>query len=311
LKEPGLYHATPSVRLLARELGADLAFVRGTGPKGRIRREDLSAYVKEKLAAPGRGAAGSGAPGREKPAPLDPETFRKFGGIEIVAASRIKRISGPRLAESWRTIPHVTQFDEADITELEEFRNRSKALLAKEDLKLTVLAFAIKAAVATLKAFPVFNSSLLPESGEFVMKKYYNIGFAVSTEAGLLVPCLKNADAKSLREIARELKELSTKASTRKLGFEDMSGASFTISSLGGIGGTGFTPIVNPPEVAILGLSRASMKPLWNEKTASFLPRLVLPFSLSYDHRAIDGAEGARFCRHFASLMGDMAALLM
>ncbi len=318
----GLYHASPSVRLFARELGADLALVRGTGPKGRIRREDLTAFVKARLGEARRvavnGAFGSGElAGRDaagvpaKSPPVDPESFRKYGDFDLVPVSRIKRISGPRLAASWQTIPHVTQFDEVDITELEAFRNRSNNLLAQDGVKLTVLAFAIKAVVATLKAFPVFNSSLLPESGEFVMKKYYNIGFAVSTDSGLVVPSMKNADAKSLREIALELKGLSLKAAAGKLSMDDMTGSSFTISSLGGIGGTAFTPIINPPEVAILGLSRASMKPVWDEKTAGFLPRLVLPFSLSYDHRAVDGAEGARFCRHFAGLMGDMAALLI
>ena len=243
--------------------------------------------------------------------PLDPEVFRKYGEIEILKASRIKRISGPRLAESWQTIPHVTQFDEADITELEELRMRSNRHLESEGVKLTALAFAIKASVATLAAFPLFNSSLMPERGEFVIKKYYSIGFAVSTSAGLVVPSIKNADKKSLREIGRELRELSAKAEAGKLSPEDMSGASFTISSLGSIGGTAFTPIINPPEVAIMGLSRSAMKPVWDEKTGSFLPRLILPFSLSYDHRAIDGAEGARFCRHFASLMGDPVALFL
>ncbi len=312
---PGLYHASPSVRLFARELGADLAFVRGTGPKGRIRREDVAVYVAARLAALQSGlpsgTGGDAAYVLRKSSPVDPESFRKYGEIEIVPASRIKRLSGPRLAESWQTIPHVTQFDEVDITELEAFRSRSIRHLEAEGIKLTALAFAIKASVATLKAFPLFNSTLLPEKGEFAVKKYYNIGFAVSTEAGLLVPSIKGADKKSLREIGAELKELSAKAAAGKLTPDDMTGSTFTISSLGSIGGTAFTPIINPPEVAILGLSRATMRPVWDEKSGGFLPRLVLPFSLSYDHRAIDGAEGARFCRHFAALMGDPAALLI
>ncbi len=311
----GKPHASPSIRRFARELGAPLPEIPGTGPKGRIRREDVQAYVKHSIgiarAAAAAGTAPTGSQPASKQASPDPETFRAFGEIEIVKASRIKRISGPRLAESWRTIPHVTQFDETDITELEAFRLRANGRLESGGVKLTILAFAVRACALALARFPVFNSSLLPGTGEVVLKKYCNIGFAVSTDEGLVVPVIAGADRKTIREIGIALGELSEKARAGRLGPADMSGPTFTISSLGSVGGTAFTPIINPPEVAILGISRASQKPVWDGKREAFAPRLVLPFSLSYDHRAIDGAEGARFCRHFAESMADPAALLV
>lgn len=342
--EPGKRsHASPSVRLFALELGVDLSRVQGTGPKGRIRRTDIIAAVRSAFSAPGlsgmpgtagvpgdSGASGNagtpgivGAPGTPgtpgasgvplvpaSPAPLDRDVFARLGPIQVQALSRIKRISGPRLSESWRTIPHVTQTDEADITELEEMRERMNKSLAARGLKLTALAFAVRAATIALKEFPVFNSSLDVARGEFILKKYYNIGFAVATDDGLLVPSLKGTESMSLSQIAGNLALLSEKARKGKLTLDEMTGSTFTISSLGGIGGTGFTPIINPPEVAILGLSRAAMRPLWNESSGTFIPRLMLPYSLSYDHRAIDGAEGARFARRFGELMADLPGLL-
>jgi pyruvate dehydrogenase E2 component (dihydrolipoamide acetyltransferase) len=300
------FHASPSVRLFARELGADLSRVDGTGPKGRIKKEDVTRFVKSALKGSGGGAS-SFAPSIT----IDVEQFKKFGEVEIVPAGRIKKISAPRLQQSWQVIPHVTHFEEADISGLEEFRKSTNEKLGGEGVKLTVLAFAIKASVIALKKFPYFNSSYLQEREEYAVKKYYNIGFAADTPDGLVVPVVKNADLKGLVDIGRELKELSSKARDGKLGMGDMQGSTFTISSLGGIGGTYFTPIINPPEVAILGLSKAYFKPVWNRKLNEFEPRFVLPFSLSYDHRAIDGAEGARFCSYLADVLSDIRNLLL
>jgi len=305
-EEPaGDFHASPSVRSSARELDVDLALVTATGPKGRIQKEDLLNYVKQ--AMKGGAQAGGGASALSVPsAPL--EDFSKFGEIEAQELGRIQKISGPHLHRSWISIPHVTHFDEADITELEKFRKQMNAE-QKDDIKFSPLVFVIKGVVATLKEFELFNCSLDSEAGKLILKRYYHIGIAVDTPNGLVVPVVKDADRKGIREIARELGTLSSDARGGKLAITDMQGATFTISSLGGIGGTGFTPIVNSPQVAILGLSRSYMKPIWNGE--SFVPRLTLPFSLSYDHRVIDGAEAARFCRALGSNIEDLRRALL
>lgn len=298
-------HASPSVRLYARELGADLTQVPGTGPKGRIRREDVQQYVKGRLAGqPGRQAA---------PAAIrvDLEELKQFGAVELQPLSRIKKISGPRLAASTATIPHVTHFEEADITELEQFRKQSNEKLKADGIKLTVLAFAVKAATTALTTFPTFNASLLDEQASIAIRKYHNIAIAVDTEQGLLVPVIKGTDCMGLSQIGQEIIELAEKAAAGRLSGDDLSGATFTISSLGSIGGTGFTPIINPPQVAILGLSRARRQPRWDAEQGTFVPRLILPFSLSYDHRVIDGAQAARFCRLLADELGDVRNLLL
>ncbi|MFW6365061.1 MAG: 2-oxo acid dehydrogenase subunit E2 [Spirochaetota bacterium] len=297
----GRIHASPSVRLIARELDVDLSRVQATGPKGRIRKED----IKRHLQGSADGASFSGG------IQINVDDFKKYGEIEELEANRIKKISAPRLQQSWQHIPHVTHFDECDITELEDFRKSSNKRLEDEGIKLTLLAFSIKASVIALKKFPLFNSSFIQERKTFVLKKYYNIGFAADTPDGLMVPVIKNADKKGLSEIGAELIELSTKARESKISVDDLKGATFTISSLGSIGGTSFTPIINPPEVAILGLARASYRPVYNRKTSEFEPRYILPFSLSYDHRAIDGAEGARFCAYLAGLLGDVRNLIL
>ncbi|HEX7633762.1 MAG TPA: dihydrolipoyllysine-residue acetyltransferase [Noviherbaspirillum sp.] len=307
-------HASPSVRKFSRELGVDLVRIKGTGPKGRILHEDVQSYVKAVMAggsaaaAPvAKGGAGGGAGLDLLPWPsLD---FSKFGPTELQPLSRIKKISGPNLHRNWVMIPHVTQFDEADVTELEEFRKESNAAMAKSGVKLTMLAFVIKASVAALKKFPVFNSSLDEKGENLIVKQYYNIGFAADTPNGLVVPVIKDVDKKGVVQIAREMGELSAQAREGKLKPADMQGASFTISSLGGIGGTAFTPIINAPEVAILGLSKSAIKPVWDGK--QFAPRLMLPTSLSYDHRVIDGAMGARFSGYLAEVLGDMRKTLL
>lgn len=307
-QEPELdFHATPSVRSYARELGVDLGSLTATGPKGRILKEDVQNFVKQRVqAGPAAGAAQTGGlPLVDTPL----EDFSKFGKIEEQELGRIKKISGPHLHRSWITVPHVTHFDEADITELEKFRKQMNQEVQKDDLKFSPLVFVIKGVVATLKEYPLFNSSLDSANNKIVLKHYYHVGIAVDTPNGLVVPVVKDADRKGIKEIAGELGSLSLAARDGKLSIADLQGATFTISSLGGIGGIGFTPIVNAPQVAILGLSRSYMKPVWNGEI--FEPRLTLPFSLSYDHRVIDGAEAARFCRSLGSNIEDLRRALL
>jgi len=299
-------HASPSVRKFARDLGVDLARVTGSGPKGRILQEDVQAFVKGALAAPAPAAgaaAGGGVTGGGELnlLPWPKVDFAKFGAVESKPLSRIKKISVANLARNWVMIPHVTQFDEADVTELEALRVALNKENEKAGIKITMLAFLIKAAVAALKKFPDFNASL--DGDNLVYKKYFNIGFAADTPNGLVVPVLKGADQKGVLQIAKEMGELSAKARDGKLGPADMQGGCFSISSLGGIGGTAFTPIINAPEVAILGVSRSATKPVFDGK--AFNPRLMLPLSLSYDHRVIDGASAARFTSYYASLLAD------
>ncbi|HET6431859.1 dihydrolipoyllysine-residue acetyltransferase [Dyella sp.] len=302
-------YASPAIRAFARELGVDVTQVKGSGRGGRIQREDVSAYVKHALASGARPVAGAplaGAGGLNL-LPWPKVDFAKFGEIEEQPLSRIQKISGANLARNWAMIPHVTQHEDADITELEAFRKK----LGEEnkDLKVTPLVFQIKAVVAALKAFPRFNASLDEAGEKLTLKKYFHIGIAVDTPDGLVVPVIRDCDKKGLLDLARELGEISKKARDKKLGPADMSGGCFSISSLGGIGGTAFTPIVNAPEVAILGVSKAAMKPVWNGK--EFAPRLVLPLSLSYDHRVIDGALAARFAAFLAQQLGDIRRLLL
>lgn len=302
-------HASPSVRKFARELGVDLNLVTGTGIKARITTEDVQNFVKGIMQSPLSAAApASGGAGLNLLAwpSLD---FSKFGSTELVPLSRIKKLSGPNLHRNWVMIPHVTQFDEADITDLEEFRKSSNTAMAKSGVKLTMLAFVIKASVAALKKFSAFNSSLDAKGENLIVKQYYNIGFAADTPNGLVVPVIKNADQKSLSHIAIEMGELSAQAREGKLKPADMQGATFTISSLGGIGGTAFTPIINAPEVAILGLSKSSIKPVWDG--TKFEPRLMLPLSLSYDHRVIDGAMAAKFTAYLAEVVADLRKTLL
>jgi pyruvate dehydrogenase E2 component (dihydrolipoamide acetyltransferase) len=296
-------HASPSVRTFARQLGVDLSQVKGTGPKGRILHEDVQGFVKQALSVGTTAAAGAGARGTALdllPWPL--VDFSKFGAIEVKPLSRIRKISGANLARNWVMIPHVTQFDEADITDLEAFRVRLNKENEKAGIKVTMLAFLIKASVAALRRFPDFNASL--DGDTLVYKQYYNIGFAADTPNGLVVPVIKGAEAKSVLEIAQEMGSLSAKAREGKLGPADMQGGCFSISSLGGIGGSAFSPIVNAPEVAILGVSQSGIKAVWDGK--AFVPRLMLPLSLSYDHRVIDGAAAARFTAYLAQLLADM-----
>ena len=301
-------HASPSIRKLAREYGVDLAKVKGSALKGRITEEDVKGFVKQELAKPSTGA-GFGAVGGFSLPTMPPVDFTKFGAIETRALSRIKKLSGANLHRNWVGIPHVTQHDEADITEAEAFRVATNEELAKSGLKVTMLAFLIKASVAALKKFPEFNASLEPGGENLVLKKYFNVGFAADTPNGLVVPVIKDADKKSVSEIARESSELAAKAREGKLSGSEMQGGCFSISSWGGIGGTFFTPIINAPEVAILGVSKAKMQPLWNGR--EFVPRLILPMSLSYDHRVIDGASAARFSTYMAGLMSDIRKLVL
>lgn len=302
-----LTHASPSVRRFARELGVPLAEVNGTGRKGRITREDVQGFVKGVMSGGGNtGAAASGGSGIP---PIPAVDFSKFGEIEEVPLSRIKKLSGPHLHRSWLNIPHVTQFDDADITELEAFRKREKTAAEKAGVKLTPLAFLVKAAASALREHPTLNSSLNADGSALIMKHYINIGVAVDTPNGLVVPVIKDADKKGIYAIAADLGELSVKARDGKLGPGDMQGGTFSISSLGGIGGTAFTPIVNAPEVAILGVSKSSTQPVWDGE--AFQPRLMLPLSLSYDHRVIDGAAAARFTTYLSSLLGDLRRLIL
>jgi pyruvate dehydrogenase E2 component (dihydrolipoamide acetyltransferase) len=304
-------HASPSVRKFGRELGVDLARVQGTGPKGRILLEDVQGFVKGVMAGStvASAAVGAGTGMGMSLLPWPSLDFSKFGETSLEPLSRIKKISGPNLHRNWVMIPHVTQFDEADITDLEEFRKSSNDSLGKSGVKLTMLAFVIKASVSALKKFPAFNSSLDANGENLILKQYYNIGFAADTPNGLVVPVIKNADKKGIVEIAKEMGELSAQAREGKLKPADMQGATFTISSLGGIGGTAFTPIINAPEVAILGLSKSTMKPVWNGK--EFVPRLMMPLSLSYDHRVVDGAMGARFSVYLSESLADMRKTLL
>ena len=294
-------HAGPSVRRLARELGVDLGRVRGSGLKGRITHDDVKAWVKQAL----QGGVAAAAPALPKVPVVD---HAAFGPIDTQPLSRVRRISGPRLHASWVNIPHVTQFDEADISALEEKRQALKAEAAAKGVKLTPLAFIVAACARALKQFPNFNASLDESAQNLVLKEYCHIGFAADTPNGLLVPVIRDADKKDLFTIAHDLATLSERARTGKLSGADMQGGCFTVSSLGGIGGTAFTPIINAPEVAILGVSRSVMKPIWRD--GAFVPRLMLPLSLSYDHRVIDGAEGVRFTSWLAETLSKPEALV-
>jgi pyruvate dehydrogenase E2 component (dihydrolipoamide acetyltransferase) len=291
----------------------DLSRVQGSGPKGRILHNDVQGFVKSALAAP-RGASapatargGAGLPFNIPPWPeVD---FAKFGPVEAKPLSRIQKLSGPYLHRNWISIPHVTQFDEADITDLEAFRKAQTAVTEKQGFKLTMLAFMIKACVTALRQFPVFNSSLDKSGESIIIKKYYHIGVAVDTPGGLVVPVVRDADRKGVFDVAQELAEISKAARDNKLKATDLQGGTFSISSLGGIGGTAFTPIINAPEVAILGVSRSAIRPVWNGK--EFAPRLMLPLSLSYDHRVIDGATAARFSAYLASVLSDIRKIVL
>ncbi len=296
-------HAGPAVRKLAREFGVDLAQVAASGPKQRIMKEDVQQFVKSKLAAV-PAVSGGGA------LPLAPVVdFSKFGPIETQALSRIKKLSGKNLHRNWLLVPHITQFGEADITDMEEFRIANKASFEKQGLKLTPLVFIMKAVASTLKTYPQFNASLDASGENLILKKYVNIGVAVDTPDGLVVPVIRDVDKKGLSELAKELAEASEKARNKQLTANDMQGGCFSISSLGGIGGTAFTPIVNVPEVAILGVSKSSYKPVYQD--GGFVPRLMLPLSLSYDHRVIDGADGARFIAFLSNALTDIRSLLL
>jgi pyruvate dehydrogenase E2 component (dihydrolipoamide acetyltransferase) len=301
----GTAHASPSVRRLAREFGVDLGRVKGTGPKERILKEDVQAYVKGELARPrdAQGGLGFNLP----PAPQ--VDFAKFGPVTTQPLPRIKKISGTFLHRNWLSIPHVTQHDEADITELENFRKSQADEAKQQGIRFTILGFLMKASVVALKNFPEFNASLAADGESLVLKQYYHIGIAVDTPNGLVVPVVRDVDKKGLLEIARELGETSERMRGGKIAPTDLQGGCFSISSLGGIGGTFFTPIINAPEVAILGVGKAVMKPVWNGK--EFAPRLMLPLSLSYDHRVIDGALGARFISFLAGVLGDIRKLVL
>jgi pyruvate dehydrogenase E2 component (dihydrolipoamide acetyltransferase) len=314
-KTTGKTYASPSIRRLAREYGVNLTLVNGTGPKNRILKDDIRLYIKSVLSNPScsnltASSNTAGGLGFEL-APLKEIDFSKFGEIEVVELSKIQKISGPSLQRNAIIIPHVTQFDEADITDLEEFRKEQNTIYSKmnSDVKISPLVFAVKAVAKALRLHPNFNASLSTDGQSMIFKKYVNVAVAVDTPNGLVVPVIKDADKKGFEEIALELKELSIKARAGKLTANDMQGACFTISSLGGIGGTAFTPIINAPEVAILGLSKSEIKPKYNGK--EFEPRLMLPLSLSYDHRAIDGADGARFVTTLSSLLGDIRKILL
>jgi len=302
-------HASPSVRAFARQLGVDLARVKGSGPKSRILQDDVQQFVKQAISGQAAPSAAGGftGDGALDLLPWPKVDFAKFGPMEAKPLSRIKKISGANLHRNWVMIPHVTNHEDADITDLEAFRVRLNKENEKGGVKVTMLAFMIKAAVGALKRFPEFNASL--DGDSIVYRKYWNIGFAADTPNGLVVPVIKNADQKGVFAIAQEMGELSAKAREGKLGPADMQGGTFSISSLGGIGGTYFTPIINAPEVAILGVCRSSTKPVWDG--AAFVPRLILPLSLSWDHRVIDGAAAARFNAYFASLLGDMRRLVL
>jgi pyruvate dehydrogenase E2 component (dihydrolipoamide acetyltransferase) len=299
-------HAGPSVRRMAREFGIDLGAITGTGPKGRITKEDLLGFLR----GPDQAAAPAAAPPTGMGIPEIPaQDFSKFGPVETKALPRIKRISGPFLHRSWLNVPHVTHNDEADITDLDKYRKELDTAAKADGYRVTLLAFLVKACVSVLKQFPEFNSSLSPEKDSLILKKFYNIGIAVDTPDGLVVPVVKDADRKGITELSKEFGDISKKARDGKLSPNDMQGGTFTISSLGGIGGTSFTPIVNAPEVAILGVVRSKMTPVWNG--SEFVPRMMLPLSLSYDHRVIDGALAARFTRQLGYLLEDDRRLLL
>jgi pyruvate dehydrogenase E2 component (dihydrolipoamide acetyltransferase) len=297
-------HAGPSVRRLARELGIDLTGVTGSGRKGRITKEDLLQEVRgPQPAAAAPAAAGSGIP------EIPPQDFSRFGPVETQPLSRIQRVSGPHLHRSWLNVPHVTHDDEADITDLDAYRRELDTEAKAEGYRVTLLSFLLKASVSALREFPRFNSSLTPEKDALVLKRYFHIGVAVDTPDGLVVPVIRDVDRKGVRELSRELGDVSARARDGKLTATDLQGGCFTISSLGGIGGTSFTPLVNAPEVAILGVVRSRTAPIWDG--AAFVPRLVLPLSLSYDHRVVDGAAAARFCRYLCHVLGDVRRLLL
>ena len=312
-KSTGPIFASPSIRRLGREFGVDLTLVKGTGRKGRILKEDVQAYVKAALAAPKAAAGGNAIVGDNvlQIVPVKPVDHSKFGEVEELALGRIQKISGPFLHRNWATIPHVTQFDEADITDVEDFRKEQNAYHAKKQtgLKITPLVFVMKAVARALEKFPNMNSSLSEDGASLILKKFINIGIAVATPGGLVVPVIKDVNKKGIEELSQELIVISKKARDGKLKAADMSGGTFTISSLGGIGGTAFTPIVNAPEVGILGVSKSEMKPKWNGK--EFVPRLMVPLSLSYDHRVIDGAEGAAFSTEIAANLTDLRRLVL
>jgi len=301
-------YASPAVRAFARELGVDIARVSGSERGGRITREDVQQFVKSVMAGGGAPAAGAGGGGLNL-LPWPQIDFTRFGEVETKPLSRIKKLSGANLARNWAMIPHVTQFEDADITDLEALRVALNKENEKAGIKVTMLAFLIKASVAALQKYPDFNASLDASGENLVMKKYFNIGFAADTPNGLVVPVIRDCDKKGVLDIAQEMSALAKKARDGKLTPGEMSGGCFSISSLGGIGGTMFTPIINAPEVAILGVSRSSTKPAWNGK--EFEPRLTLPLSLSYDHRVIDGAAAARFAVYLSQLLGDMRRALL
>ncbi len=303
----GKSHASPSVRRFARELGVDLVRVKGTGPKDRIVMEDVQGYVKTELARPRSEGSGGGL-GFNLP-PMQPVDFSKFGPVTTQPLSRIRKLSGSFLHRNWVSIPHVTQHEEADITELEAFRKSQAEEAKKSGIKFTMLGFLMKASVVALKQFPEFNASLSADGESLVMKSYHHIGVAVDTPNGLVVPVIRDVDKKGLLEIAKELGDVSARMRTGKISPADLQGGCFSISSLGGLGGTFFTPIINAPEVAILGVGKASLKPVWNGK--EFVPRLMLPLSLSYDHRVIDGALGARFSSFLATVLSDIRRLVL
>ena len=300
-------HASPAIRKYARELGADINIVAGTGRKGRITKADVKAYIKQALQS---GGTGTTSVANFEVLPPPNEDFSKYGEIETVALSRIQKISGKYLHRNWARIPHVTQFDESDITELEEFRQSIKAEAKAQGFGLSPLAFIVKAVAVALRKFPKFNASLDASGENLVMKKYYHIGIAVDTPNGLVVPVIRDAISKTVMEIAKEMGEISLKARDGKLTPNDMKGGCFSVSSLGGIGGTAFTPIINAPEVAILGVSRSKIKPEYNAK-GEVEPRLMLPLSLSYDHRVIDGADAARFIVYLSSVLSDLKKMLL
>jgi pyruvate dehydrogenase E2 component (dihydrolipoamide acetyltransferase) len=298
-------HASPSVRAFARELGVNLVLVNGSGPKRRILKEDVQAFVKAELAHPRGATGGMGLSVLEMPQ-VD---FARFGAVETKPLTKIKKLSGANLHRNWVTAPHVTQHEEADITELEAFRKAMSDEAQKQGVRLTLPAFLIKAVVSALKTYPDFNASLSADGESLVFKKYFHIGMAVDTPDGLVVPVIRDADKKGVLELAQDLMTMSQKARDKKLAPGEMQGGCISISSLGGIGGTFFTPIINLPEVAVLGISRATMKPVWNGK--EFVPRLMLPLSLSYDHRVIDGAQGARFIAYLSQVLADVRRLLL
>jgi len=298
-------HASPSVRRAARELGADLGLVQGSGPKGRILKEDVYAFTRKALS----GAHSGGAAGPYVMPAVTAVDFSRYGKTEMRPLSKVKRSTGQNLQRSWITVPQVTQFDEADITDLDEFRRSKMQDAQTQNIKLTYLPFLVKATVAALKRFPEFNASLTTDGEALVLKKYFHIGMAVNTDQGLLVPVIRDANQKGLLQLARELQDLGARAREGKLDLRELQGGCFTISSLGTIGGTGFTPLVSFPEVAILGVSRATMKPVYRD--GDFIPRLTLPLSLSYDHRVIDGVAAAEFCRYLSEVLSDIREILL